>query len=505
MRRNQLKFLGFCLLLCGIVDIKAIPTIRKVYAEPKMTQQIRYIQSLRKPFRVVTSNQELVLPSSVDHSKSIFFPPIINQDGGSCAQASGIGYMFTYEMNRLLGRDASISAANRFSYLFSWNMLNGGEDQGGFVDEGLFLAERYGMMTEDDYGTSSVYSFRWASGYEKYLHALHYRTSEIITMTDSIPLMKRYLYDCGNGSQPGGVLTFSTQSSNWKIDDNYQGPSATGYHSILLKLATLGSHALTIAGYDDLVSYTDDSGHKHTGAFIVVNSWGSYSHDNGRFYLPYDFFRDPSISTTQLSNEVIGVKVTTFTPQIVFKVNLNYSSRNDLSFAVGGSDKTSAKEPTEFYYSTAFRNQGGDYPMQGHWSDGNFEFALDFSTHPLSNGNNFRRYFLEVIRSSRGNNLGEGSLDGVQVIDYRTTPPRIYSYRDALPSQIQLGENVYTIPVDPRYVISASPYRYLNVSGTASNKLFLLHTASGNHAKMQVSSYDKSSGCVSLHYTVLNH
>ncbi|MDD4761126.1 MAG: hypothetical protein PHU66_10005, partial [Bacteroidaceae bacterium] len=135
----------------------------------------------------------------------------------------------------------------------------------------------------------------------------------------------------------------------------------------------------------------------------------------------------------------------------------------------------------------------------------NFEFALDFSTHPLSNGNNFRRYFLEVIRSSRGNNLGEGSLDGVQVIDYRTTPPRIYSYRDALPSQIQLGENVYTIPVDSRYVISASPYRYLNVSGTASNKLFLLHTASGNHAKMQVSSYDKSSGCVSLHYTVLNH
>ena len=46
------------------------------------------------------------IPASVDNSKLKYFPPLINQIGGSCAQASYIGYMFTYEMNRLLDRDA---------------------------------------------------------------------------------------------------------------------------------------------------------------------------------------------------------------------------------------------------------------------------------------------------------------------------------------------------------------------------------------------------------------
>ena len=49
------------------------------------------------------------LPVSVDNSTSTAFPPIIDQTGGSCAQASGIGYMFTYEVNTLLHRNASAS------------------------------------------------------------------------------------------------------------------------------------------------------------------------------------------------------------------------------------------------------------------------------------------------------------------------------------------------------------------------------------------------------------
>ena len=92
------------------------------------------------------------LPPAVDNSKAKYFPPVIDQLGGSCAQAAGIGYMFTYEMNRLLDRDASASAENRLSYQFAWNMVNEGEDQGGFVDQGLMLAKLYGIMTEADYG-----------------------------------------------------------------------------------------------------------------------------------------------------------------------------------------------------------------------------------------------------------------------------------------------------------------------------------------------------------------
>ena len=133
--------------------------------------------------------------------------------------------MFTYEINRLLDRDAHASADHRFSYQFSWNLLNDGQDQGDFVDQGLYLSERYGIMTEQDYGISGTYQFKWATGYDKYYKALQYRTQEVLTFADSIPLMKRWLYDAGDGSAVGGVLTFSAMSRGWEIDDDYQGPS----------------------------------------------------------------------------------------------------------------------------------------------------------------------------------------------------------------------------------------------------------------------------------------
>ena len=43
---------------------------------------------------IVINGQEL--PQYVDNSVNKYFPPIIDQYGGSCAQASSIGYVFTY-------------------------------------------------------------------------------------------------------------------------------------------------------------------------------------------------------------------------------------------------------------------------------------------------------------------------------------------------------------------------------------------------------------------------
>lgn len=500
---NKKTISFFAAVTFSVAAVSAQPYARKIYAAPKLTPQITYIKSLNKIFNVQVANK-VTLPDHVDNSKSIYFPPIINQEGGSCAQASGIAYMFTYEMNRLLGRDASASAANRFSYQFSWNMINDGIDQGSFVEQGLFLAERYGMMTEQDYGLAQTFSFRWATGYEKYYNALHYRTSEILTMEDSIPLIKRYLYDEGNGSSTGGIVTFSTRSSNWTINDNYEGPSATGYHSILTELATEGSHALTIAGYDDLVTYTDTKGIVHKGAFIVVNSWGTYMHDNGRFYLPYDFFRDSSIPNSQLSNELNGVKVCTFVPKVVFKIKVSYTSRNDLSFAIGASENKAATRAVQYYDCTAFRNQGGDYPMQGQWQNNNLEFAIDFTDHQPAQGKEYARYFLEVDRSFKGNSLGNGTVDAISVIDYRSGTPKEYVCRTEFPFTLKTGDNYFTIPVVPLYIISASNFNWQTTSGNITDKTFLLRTASGRHAKIKVATYDKTTGKIALQYSVLN-
>lgn len=449
----------------------------------------------RVKFRAVRKLADDQLPPAVDNSKLKFFPPVIDQMGGSCAQAAGIGYMFTYEINRLLNRDASASASNRLSYQFAWNMLNDGEDQGGFVDQGLMLAQQYGIMTEADYGKHFL--FKWADGYECYHNAMRYRAAKIYTYDDSIPLMKRYLFDRGDGSSTGGILTFSGQATGWIIRDNYDGESLTGYHSILTALATDGGHAMTIVGYDDTVSYIDSEGHRHDGAFIVVNSWGTRWQDNGRFYLPYDFFRDPTVPTAQLSESVQGVSVRLYEPQVVMKIRLSYTSRDDLRFALSTTAERERQQPRSQHFLNVFNNQGGDLPMRGAQFSSDLEFALDMTDYIHADD---QKYFLNVVRTFYGKKKGEGSLLALSAIDYRSGQPVEHHYRDSLPRRIIDGYNYFSIPLFPRFTVPVSPLRYADDAGNLSPATFLIRTANGSHAKVRFTTPDTQRQTITIRY-----
>ena len=371
------------------------------------------------------------LPSAVDNSKSTAFPAIISQKGGSCAQASGIGYMFTYEINRLLKRNASDSDNNSFAYLFTWNFVNGGGDNGGFVDEGLSIAKNY------------------------------------------------------------GVLTYSTRSVGWTFNDNYQGPSTTGYHSLLKKLATSGAHAMTIAGYDDLVEYQDENGVTHKGAFIAVNSWGKYWADNGRFYIPYRFFTHrQSISEQVLGSTMMGCDVYINQPSVVYKVRVNYSSRDDLAFAYGASDNAYAQSMLQRYNSVVFYNQGGDYPMRGSYTSDKateLEFALDCSELLPSATYHFKKYFLNIIRSQYGHKYGEGTIEYFSVLDYRDNAdrPKEYVCRNIAGTPFVLGRNLFGVQMKHEGHFSANKLSYVKADGSIDTRTFVIRTASGHYAKLR--------------------
>ena len=118
-------------------------------------------------------------PSSVDNSLLKYFPTVIDQIGGSCAQASYIGYMFTYEMNRILDRDGS-TPDHQFSYLYTWNFINGGNDEGSIGEDGLTIGFEGGIATEADFPSQYTSSqFKWTSGYDTYLRAIHHRVKKI--------------------------------------------------------------------------------------------------------------------------------------------------------------------------------------------------------------------------------------------------------------------------------------------------------------------------------------
>lgn len=484
-------------MLCLLAPLGA-EAQHRIYPSPELTPEVQRIRKARRPFRAPT---DVALPASVDNSTTAYFPPIIDQQGGSCAQAAGIGYMFTYELNRLLQRDARASDDHRMSYLFVWNMINGGQDQGSMVESGLQIAKQYGVMSEEDFGSSFVYNYKWATGYEHYLRAMRNRASEILSFEDSIPLIKRYLYDGGDGSRPGGVVTFSTMAEGWRFMRDYDGPSATGYHCLLTHLGTDGSHALTIAGYDDLVTYVDDQGVRHTGAFIVVNSWGTYSHDNGRFYLPYDFFRDPDVKSMELSNSMNGVRVTTYEPKLIFRIGLSYTSRDDLRFGMNeGQNRNQQLPSTSFYFSHIFYHQGGDLNMQGQWRPADIDLAIDYTSH-LNDRKAPELYYLNVVKQPHGKATGEGEVQRVEVIDLRGQQPVVHSYHGALPQSIQNGSNIFAIALRPLYSFVASALQWLT-GGEPTSETLLLRTASGRHAKFQVA--NQEGGSIRLHYSILN-
>ncbi len=500
MVSNRRIFTALVLLLSCVFATQGQNSLRRIYPAPKLTPEVERIRTTMRPFKA--KGDSVVLPKFVDNSVTKYFPPIINQDGGSCAQASSIGYLFTYEINRLLDRDASESSLNRFAYKFSWNMLNDGEDQGGFAEEGLFLSQKYGMMTEAEYGKSGTYQFKWATGYDKYYNAMKCRTKEILSFPDSIELLKRYLYDAGDGSCPGGILAFSTQSGNWSIDNYYDGPSGTGYHSLLKKLATTGAHAMTIVGYDDLVTYTDDDGIVHSGAFIVANTWGTFSHDKGRFYLPYDFFRDASVPESQLSNKMQGAKVCTYEPKVVFKVRLKYTSRNDLSFGTAFTGDGKSNHATMFSYAQAFYNQGGDYPMQGQYLSDEMEIAIDATSciKPAEPQNEV--FYLAVRKSAIGKRMGSGQVESVSLMDYRSGKPVEYPCSSvAFPAEIKPGLTIFSIAPFACIMASASPYKYIE-DENVTDKVFLVRSADGRNAKLRFSNLDKENGTIDIRYNI---
>ena len=452
------------------------------------------------------------LPVSVDNSKSIYFPPLIDQKGGSCAQASAIGYMYTYEMNRLLDRDASASAANRFSYQYTYNFVNDGHDNGSFGWDGLSLATANGVITEEDWPVSGATSFKWATGYDKYLTAIHYRARSFewipLESWDDLPSVKQFLYDRGVRGSAGGVVVFSTYAGDWKMED-YDGASATGYKCIQTSLGTDGAHALTIVGYDDLVEFTTPSGEETRGAFIVVNTWGRYAHDNGRFYLPYWFFFNYG-KENRMSDYVTSVEPYYAEPKIVFKVGVECDSRDDLSFQLGVSPNISDEVPQHKMQVRIADHQGGDHPMQGSWWPSDIEFGFDFSSVAhLVDGMEHPNYYLIVSRDKRGNKEATvARLTGFSVYDYRNgiDRPTVHEYdmseaRKEGTVDFHSGYNYYSMYSIPPLKCSYSPLEWISpLTSQPVSAPLVLRTASGKYVKIRLSDYDREAGTIRLKY-----
>ena len=460
---------------------------------------------LHKPWKISKSSMQEELPVSVNNGKLKYFPPIISQIGGSCAQASTIGYMCTYELNRLLNRSAS-EKANRCSYLYTWNFINDGVDDGSLGTDGLTIGFNSGLMSEVDFPSqTSTYEFKWASGYDKYVRALQNKVETYndidVTTLEGITKAKHYLWNKNESGKVGGILTFSTQAEGWAFNDNYTGPSQTGLTCILTKLGTAGPHAMTITGYDDMVEFTAPDGSLHKGAFIVTNTHGTWRHDKGRFYLPYWFFLQDRIDLN-LGRTMTGASLKQVQPKILFRLTFEYSSRNDLSFKIGVNDKATSVSPKHDYIVPIMNHQGGEHPMQGSYADPFMDVAFDFS--PYINrleGMTEPNFFLTITRAKKGHVYGEGKIHKISVYDYRNNPekPQIYTV-DLHGAEIAEGTTVYSIPTTKLPECSFSPVPWLDKYNTPISSPYVFRTASGKFVKVRLSDFNPKEGKVRIKY-----
>jgi len=115
--------------------------------------------------KITEKSRSKDLPSSLDNSTKTYFRPVFNQTGGCCAQASGIAYNFTYEINRERGTSANVSR-NQFPTHYTYNFLNGGSGQNGsWYTDGWDIIKADGCPTVSAYGgLASGRATRWYSG-----------------------------------------------------------------------------------------------------------------------------------------------------------------------------------------------------------------------------------------------------------------------------------------------------------------------------------------------------
>jgi hypothetical protein len=371
----------------------------------------------------------VLAPAATDNSLLAAFRPIFNQQGGSCSQASSIGYVFTYEMNWFRGVAGNVPE-NQYPYDFSYNFLNSGNGANGAMpDQGFSIAMAVGIPTVSAYGGFGLGMFtQWVSGYNIYLNGMANRPdSQFIVKVNTpagISTMREWLSNHGNGSPQGGCLVFCYDATGSQIVSLAAGTPQAG-KKVMIANGSGGGHAVTIAGYDDSVRYDYNGDGKYTngtdvttweiGAIIMVNSWGTSFGNTGRIYVPYRFCANGMWSST-----VYGMRVTkdTTKPLMTYKVSLSHNNRSQIRIRAGYAAIATATAPTGTpkTFGPAFNYCGGSYAMQGINSNP-MEIGLDVTDFiPKLTGSDAALFLLV---DSKG---GTGTVQRFSLLDYTGGP-----------------------------------------------------------------------------------
>lgn len=416
-----------------------------------ITPEIEYKLSKIPLLNITEESRDVVLPSKVDNSmNNIWFRPIFNQgQDGCCGQAAGIGYAFTYELNRFRNLDGTQSC-NQYPTHFTYNFLNEEYyNRGTWPQDGWDLVKQSGMPSVLDYGgmykpiaDSNDRRNVWETGYHHYHHALTNKVNleygkVTVGTKEDIDMIKHWINDHCMADTSGGVATFCANIQDAHFE-RLPAESDNNNQWIVTEFGQRGLHAMTIVGYNDDILYDFNGDTLFTnpennvelwerGAFKVANSWGTYPahHNSGFFWMPYRLLAN-SIGHIYF-NEVYCLSVTdSCVPTIVLKVRVKHPNRRHLSFYADYAENASQ---SGFQIDSAYnflnwpkRSEYEGVTMRGLQNDNNpVEFGLDFGQffkEQLDN-NQIGKVFFVVKEENDNSGDFDGEITGFSLFDYR--------------------------------------------------------------------------------------
>ena len=391
---------------------------------------------------------QVQLPPYVYNGQDKFFPPIFNQDGGSCGSAAAIGYQFTHEINSYRDLDGSL-AENQYPSHFTWLLAYQTSTTEGMAKGigipnvptygGRTYSRLFGAQTHDDpdYG--------WMQGYNKWFSAMWNRTAYDFSLAptntpEGRQELKEWLYNhCGDDTMHGGgvagigVAAYGT----WAAIPNSAANKAAGVVGMKYVKAwgETFNHALTVCGYDDRIEFDlDGDGNvgeveeDEVGAWIIANSWGDGWENKGFIYCPYKYSFAVNNDTWTWTPGAYVIRKD-YRPLRTIKLLMDYTHRSELLLSAGISENVNATKPDKTIPFEHFRYAGNtlgadpapEVPMLGRWADGMhhepMEFGYDLTdltatcdrTKPL-------KYFF-IVKTKTGA-IGSGHIYNASIINY---------------------------------------------------------------------------------------
>ncbi len=399
------------------------------------------------------------LPVSVDNSTFPWFRPIFAQESASCGQSAGIGYIFTYEIDRARNLPADTSI-NQFPTHFAWNFGNSGNGWYGVSYFHSFEILRVlGTPNVNDYGGMFIdEGFTWITGYDKYYGAMKNRITGVSQIKANTPegllILKNWLNDHLDGSAYGGVAGFYAVSP-WALKLLPAESPQAGKYVITNFQGTVATHAMTIVGYDDSIRYDYNFDGQFTnhldinfdgvvdmrdweiGGVKFANSYGDTWADLGFCYMMYkviaDDLQDGGIWNHSV--HILDVKPE-YTPELTMKLTVKHDSREKIIIMSGVSNDTTSLLPEHIVSYPFFDYSGGHQYMQGHRDEEakkTIEVGLDLT--PLLSyvtpGKPAR--FFVVIDENDPKNEGTGEIVSYSIMDYTNGVTEIHCPEEHVP------------------------------------------------------------------------